>query len=247
MIQKYRHISEIAVLLALLFASASCSDNSLSSGDESNLTENQEIAVSYFKEIALGFEHGNSSETTRKWNTDLKIYVGGEENQVLLEELDDIIADLNSLILRDNIQLNVTSDSSSSNFYIFLGPGQDYEQLFSPAEGLTDSNWGLFYVYWNSNQYLNRGAMYVDTNRPQPLNQRHLLREELTQSLGMAQDSPRFTDSIFQISYDAGVATEYSLYDEAVIQLLYHPEMRTGLNETEVDPILRRIVGDVIE
>ena len=47
----------------------------------------------------------------------------------------------------------------------------------------------------------------------------HLIREELTQSMGMMQDSNLYADSIFQIEWTETV--KYSKQDESVIRLLY--------------------------
>ena len=223
-----------------------CSDSDTIVNDIDELTAEQQVAVDYFKDIALGFEFGNASDVTRKWNTDVIIYVEGEENEVLLSELDVILNDLDELIPDSEIELRLTENESESNFFVFLGPGSDYADINPSAANFVASNFGLFFVRFNSLNYITSASMYVDTERPAVLNQRHLLREELTQALGMAQDSPRFQDSIFQINY-SGTATEYNRYDEAIIRMLYHPEMRTGLNEVGVDPILREIVQEVIE
>lgn len=235
----------IPVIVALLFLS-SCSDSGTGPDPDSNLTERQQDVVSYFKEIALGFEFGGSEDVTRKWDRDILIYVGGEENQMLHDELDDIIEELNGLIAADNVEISVTEDSTDSNYYIFFGPGKDYEQIEDIPDGVTDTNFGVFFVSWNISDHVVSGTMYVDTERPAQQNQLHLLREELTQSLGLAQDSPKYDDSIFQIDYSTAV-TEYSEYDKALIQLLYHPQMETGLDASEVDPILEEIVSEVIE
>ena len=237
----YGKLFALTALIALVVSS--CSDTGTGVDDE--LTEDQEIAISYFKEIALGFEFGNATDVTRKWNRDVLIFTGGEKDDALLNELDEIIDELNELISRDDIELRLTADSTQSNFYIYLGPGSSFGEIFPPAANFVNSNFGLFFVNFNASDFITSARMYVDTERPAPLNQLHLLREELTQALGMAQDSPRFQDSIFQINY-SGTATEYNKYDKAVIQMLYHPQMQTGLFEAEVDPVLRDIVGEVI-
>ena len=43
--------------------------------------------------------------------------------------------------------------------------------------------------------------MYVDIFRANEQGQLHLLREELTQSLGLGQDSEKYLNSIFQCNY----------------------------------------------
>jgi hypothetical protein len=213
---------------------------------DNELTKNQKIAVEYFKEVALGFELGSSSKVTRKWGHDILIYVTGEPNNLLLRELDTIITDLNRLIPDTGPELRLTNTSANSNFLIFLGPGSDYAEMDSRAKNNVASNYGLFFVKFNSRNVITSATMYVDTERAAEINQRHLLREELTQALGLARDSGRFSDSIFQERY-SGTATSYNQFDEAVIRMLYHPEMRTGLDAESVDPVLRQVVKDVIE
>ena len=63
----------IYTLILLIFLS--CSDD----GEVNiELDEYDLEVISYFKDIALGFEYGTSSEITRKWCSDLKIFVGGD-------------------------------------------------------------------------------------------------------------------------------------------------------------------------
>lgn len=88
-------------------------------------------------------------------------------------------------------------------------------------------------------------AGYVDIYRTDGVTARkHLLREELTQSL-VAKDSRRFINSIFQSSYETKV-TEFAEIDTQLIRLLYHPEMEAGLNEDQVHEKLQEIIEDVV-
>jgi len=82
--------------------------------------------------------------------------------------------------------------------------------------------------------------MYVDIFRANEQGQLHLLREELTQSLGLGQDSEKYLNSIFQINWTT--TSSYSQIDKDIIRLLYHPNMKVGLNENEVDVLLRSIL-----
>ena len=240
-----RRLFSVLFLIAWLLFLSSCSDNS-TGPEEPGLTEDQQNVIEYFKEVALGFEFGNAPEITRKWNQDVVMYVGGEQNEMLQVELNEVITELNELISGENIEIRITADSSESNYYVFFGPGENYAEIESRAQSHVISNFGLFFVSLSGTNHITSGTMYVDTERPAPRNQRHLLREELTQSLGMAKDSNRYSDSIFNADYSVDV-TEYSEYDKALIRLLYHPKISTGLDSTEVDPILREIVGEVIE
>ena len=214
--------------------------------DMEGLSTDQQLAIDYFTEIALGFEFGNATQVTRKWNTDIFITVAGNPTSALLEELDTIINELNDLIASSGIEIEITSDASMANFTIFMGSGEEYAAFFSPAAPFVDANFGLFFVSFDSDQVLTSASMYVDTFRPTALKQRHLLREELTQALGLARDSGRFPESIFQISFDIGCATSYSQFDEVLIQLLYDPRVTTNLNETEVRIVLEGIIDEFL-
>ncbi|MGB3464853.1 MAG: DUF2927 domain-containing protein [Cyclobacteriaceae bacterium] len=206
-----------------------------------NLTEDDLETIAYFKEIALGFEFGNASQITRTWNTDMRISVLGEPSEDNLDELDRIINELNSLIEKD-VTISLVTNPNSANYQIYFGSGSGYAAINTNAANLVGNNWGLFFINWDGNNNLNTGSMYVDIFRASPLEQAHLLREELTQSLGLARDSDRYTDSIFQSDFSTKV-TEYSERDRELIRLLYHPLMRTGLTAQSVDPVLREIIS----
>jgi len=181
----------LITILSISFGLFSCAE------EEPSLTAYDEEVIEYFKDVALGFEFGGASEITRKWAFDMKIFVGGNPDQFLLDELYDVVDELNALV-SDGFQISVVSDTATSNFYIFLGPGDTYGEIFPSSKPLVASNWGLFSVFWNSSDALTTGYMYVDTERADAAGQRHLLREELTQSLGLAKDSPKYPTRIFQ-------------------------------------------------
>lgn len=247
MIYIHRVSSATLIVAAILLFFVSCSDSGTGS-DDSGLTQDQQNVIQYFKEVSLGFEFGSAPEITRKWDQDIVVFVGGEENTMLRSELDIVVGELNNLISEDNVEITVTADSTEAvNYYVFFGTGEEYAEIEPRAQNFVDSNFGLFFVNTSTTtNHIVRGTMYVDTYRPAPQQQRHLLREELTQSLGMAKDSARYSDSIFNSNFSVAV-TEFSKYDEAVIQLLYHPSMSTGLDAAGVDSVLREIIGDIID
>lgn len=195
--------------------------------------------VNYFTEIALGFEFGNASSITRKWVSPAYIFVEGEPSTTLTSELETIIAEINSLTT-DGFELKLVSTKDSSNFRVFFGSGEEYALLRPSAADFIPSNRGLFFVSWNSNQDLISGDVYVNTTLIEEIFQRHLLREELTQSLGLAMDSRLYPESIFQQSWTD--VTQYAPIDKALIELLYHPKMTSNLDKTAATEILIEIL-----
>lgn len=221
--------------ISIIISSCSKDDETISPLNEYNLS-----VVSYFKEIALGFEFGNASDVTRRWTSKMKIFVGGNPTSELLLELDKILGEINDLSTTE-FMIELVSDTLQSNFYIYFGSGDSYASIFPAQSSLIAENYGLFYIGYNGSNEFYTGFMYVDIIRANHTLQRHLLREELTQSLGLAKDSPKYSQSIFQESGKTRT-TEYAQIDRDLIRLLYHPEMEVDLNENQVDVVLTGIL-----
>lgn len=227
----------LVVLAASIFlVSCSKDDEAIAPG----LTAYNESVVDYFKEVALGFEFGNESKITRRWEGNMKLFIGGKPTPALLAETNRIVGEINDLASNE-FNVEVVSDSLQSNFYIFFGSGNSYAAIFPAQSSFVASNWGLFSVSYPSSGVLFKGHMYVDINRANLIEQKHLLREELTQSLGLARDSDLYPESIFQQSFSTKT-TEYAPIDKDLIRLLYHPKMKVGLDRDQVDKLLRDIL-----
>lgn len=167
----------------------------------------------YFKEIVLGREFEEDNKFVKRWNVDMKIYVLGSHNRELDFELEKIVSELNEIIT--SIKIKIVEDSLSSNMLVYFGSWSSFLQI-KPNEdpNLLRSNWGLFRYSGNS------GYMYVDIERANEIEQRHLLREELTQSLGLFNDSYKYPESIFYSPWTTVV--EYAPIDRELIDMLYN-------------------------
>ena len=198
-------------------------------------------AISYFKEVALGFDSNQSPNVTRKWFTDMKIYIDGSPVDTVLAKVVSIITEINQLT-SDGFQIEIVADSASSNCYLFFGNEDDFFALFPETRSNTSFDLAFFSVRWNNNE-INDAKIFIN-NEDSTLEQRFsVLREEITQVTGLTRDSPLYPNSIFyDIPTDAGYAQEYSALDRELIKLLYHPLMEVGLDENEVDCTLRQIL-----
>ena len=232
--------SYIYLLVFLVLGVLACtSDDTVVNLPESDPLEGldpfQREIVVYFNEIALGFEFGNASEITRKWVTPMKIIVEGSESQVLENALNIIIDELNALST-DGFKISLTEHKDSSNFAVFFGSGVAYANAYPSQEPYISSNRGLFAVFWGGDQNLYSGHMYVDIFQVEEVFQRHLLREELTQSMGLAMDSRRYPESIFQQDWTS--VTDFAPIDQELIRLLYHPKMTSNLDQEDATDVL---------
>lgn len=185
---------------------------------------NQET-IDYFLEIALGSEWGNSSSTIRRWTQNLRIQPMGTPSQADRNTLETVVAELNQLT---NGQVSLQIVQENPNVQIYFVPEAEfsrYEPNYVPR------NLGFFWARWNNSGIYN-SRILISTTGVSQTERSHLIREELTQSLGLMRDSYRYEDSIFQQRWTQ--TNQFSDIDRAIIQLLYRPDIRPGMSRAEV-------------
>lgn len=191
----------------------------------------------YFVDVALNFEFSsNRIPRLKKWTDDIRIFVVHNGEQELLEELDTIIHEINSL--STSIELRCVEMISMTNFVIVFGSAEDYLKIEPRAKERIESNLGLFWIYWTFQ--INYGTMYVDVERMTDLEcQKHLLREELTQSLGLTNDTCDFPNSMFYQKWTCG--TEYSPEDKMLIRYILDPRFKHEMLIDEVIEVFKNL------
>ena len=193
-----------------------------------SLSQNN-VIDSYFYEIAYRSEF-NDKIYTKKWNEDIKIFISDYKsdlnyNDSLIDVIDSlkielirIVDDLNNYI--DPINLTIVNDSTESNFFIYFGSSEWFNINVPQTKPYTKSNYGLAWTTV-SNNIITKSEVYVDLHRISTTKEkRHLLREEVTQSLGLFNDSYKYPSSIFYQGWTD--VTEYSDIDIALIKKLYN-------------------------
>ncbi len=196
-------------------------------------------AAQYLLEIGFGTELGSSPKVLRRWDQPVKIFVVDTTFRELHQELRLIVNELNTLI--DLVEFSLTTKQSEANIIVYCGDADTFGNQYEPSsKPYLSSNQGLFWLYWNAGNNMTKASVFVDVFRTRELScQKHLLREELTQSLGLMQDSNRYLESIFQQAWTC--TTSYSDIDREVIKLLYHPKLRAGMSRDEARAVLKRI------
>jgi hypothetical protein len=203
-------------------------NNSTSSVDNSTKTSNvvnsdkpkikkeySDDVKEYFNLIALKSEFKGNRKKALKWTSDMKIFVDGEKKDYLISELKRIVKELNDII--DPIEIKIVNSKSESNYVVYFGNYQDLKndyKIYYPD--LLENNYGYFEITPN-----NSGLMYVDITRTLNVDaQKHLIREELTQSLGLLNDSYKYPESIFYQGWTT--TTEFAPIDKELIDMLYN-------------------------
>ena len=222
-------LHQSAVLMLVLIFQACNSDDE---GPDPITGNTLSAKHKYFIEVAFGNEFSGGYNNVRKWNSNMRVFVPEKQYDYLNAELDLILSELNPLL--DNIEVELVSTEEEANYFIYFGDKDTYVREYEPqAVNYVENNWGLFWIYWDSNYTIYRGSMYVDVIRTLDRDcQKHLLREELTQSLGLMDDSYEYPSSIFYQNWTCG--TDYAEIDKEIIQLLHDPKIIPGMSKAVV-------------
>lgn len=188
--------------------------------------------IDYFLEVALGTEFGGGSPRIRKWEDDVRIRINGSPTADDRNTLNSVVSELNDLI---DGAVNLQIVNSNPNVEMYFVPESEfrrYEPNYIPV------NMGFAWVGWR-NDVINRSRILITTVGVTQQERSHLIREELTQAMGLMRDSYRYRDSIFFQGWTH--TTAYSAIDQSLIRMLYQAEIRPGMSRDQTTQAIARI------
>ncbi|HSM02961.1 MAG TPA: DUF2927 domain-containing protein [Acidimicrobiia bacterium] len=188
-----------------------------------------QAALDYFVEVAFGAEFGGGSREIRRWNQDVRIVVHGDPNDEDLATLHAVIADLNEII--GTIQVSIVEQDG--NVDLHFAPRDQFDAI---EPNYVSGNMGFFWVWWDRSGNITTTRVLVSTTGLTQEERNHIIREEITQQMGLMSDSYTYEDSIFQQAWTT--TQEYSALDELVIEMLYLPAIEAGMGVAEVLAVL---------
>ena len=189
--------------------------------------------VKYFEEVALGAEYGNRTPVVKKWNRTILYRIAGNPSEADIRVLRNVIAELEEL--SSNIRFERVDPELDYNCVVHFVPKQKFsEYLAIPEQGPN----GYFAVWFDHHYLIYRAAVLIASDIPQPTRS-SVIREEVTQSLGVLNDSARYADSIFNKHSDV---RRFSELDRWVIGALYSENIHPGMRSLHVRRVLCRML-----
>jgi hypothetical protein len=195
--------------------------------------------MSYFKEIALQVEYGSQMNRIHKWTKELHVKIMGYPSSEDKRALDSTLEILNEL--SENLKLRYASENEQANVQVYFIPHSEFMKhtsITSIQESIFRSNWGLAAVWWNKQGEIYQAEILIATDFPNAVERAHLIREELTQSLGLLNDSWKEPESIF---YQGWGTQDYTMLDKKLIQILYNGKIRPNMQEKDIERVLVRL------
>jgi hypothetical protein len=174
----------------------------------------QDSIIEYYNEIAGRSEYGDSNATFCKWKTNVKIYFDFENSDTIKKYSEEVIKDLNDII--DPISISITNKKSEANLIVYCGNFSDYKKRYNVVME------GQFNGFFSTNTYnstIYSGYVFInETLRGNRL--KSVIREEITQSFGLANDSWEYPNSIFFQGINSQIT--FSELDKEIIKLHYN-------------------------
>jgi hypothetical protein len=228
-----RFYSKVIFACSFLIILASCQEDEVEPlcadlPDDFELSETQAL----FLDLVFDQEFGQSAERLRKWNKPIRIFVEGNAPEEVLSEVDQVIGELNNL--SSHIPVTKVYNLEEANLRFFLGEKEDYVALVEPgAAGIAEGNNGFATIAWNDDYEISRASACVDVINITDMNLlKHVIREEMAQTLGLINDTELDEESIFyQFS---STSKNYTEADETMISRMLGNELSAGMCKAEV-------------
>lgn len=181
--------------------------------------------LDYFSEIAFGSEFGDSTEKLCRWESEIFYTVTGECRDEDIELIGILVDRLNSI--EGFPQMREAAFNETANFEIMFITRSEITELFDEANencaGMSEYHW-----YTDTCEIFKARAAIDCYEEDERLS---TICEEILQSLGLAKDSYAHRDSVFY--QGKCIYSRPSDLDYAMVELLYHPKLKTGMSRYE--------------
>lgn len=193
-----------------------------------------DVLVSQFEHIAFSNEFGGEHRRGRivKWITPIRVAIRGSNADAYEGDVLAMIAQLKRLTGLD-IALAGWLEAGAINFEIEFGgtiPAKLRATGAACATYIDDQNFAI-----------TRVRIVISGNIAAL--RKHCIVEELTQALGLADDSDIIYPSIFS---DASHQQGLYPWDEIMLMTLYHPRLKTGMRRSQARPIVRAVLSQLV-
>ena len=185
----------------------------------------------YFKDVTLKSEFGSSDNgLIKKWMVPIKLEIAGLPTP---QDLRTVEAVTNELKLLTKLPIEFVKPNTG-NMRIRFTPEENFKKFIPTYQ---PRNSGFFWLNWDETKQITGAEILISTTGITQKERSHLIREELTQAFGLPADSDKYPDSIFYQQWTD--ITEYSSLDKKLIKMLYNPQVKPGMNESQLEKLWR--------
>ena len=201
----------------------------------------------YFLETALKSEYGYHPKRVIKWTNPMKMFISQKEKyKTQVSIIKETIEKINNLV-SDGFRIELTESANKSNTIIYLANKERINELRKTFLKEFDVDFvGLADVEFDLSSFnILKARIFIDTDEKLE-EQKATILEEITQSIGLLNDSEIYPDSTFFQNklHDIQKFHNHSDIDKEIIKLLYSTRMKPGLDSKDVKKVFRRYYGE---
>ena len=182
----------------------------------------------YFNEVVLNAEYTeNASQASlvQKWTEPIYYDFQGNVTDEDLVVLNKLFAQLNEV--KGFPGIAPAGTGKTANLTISFLDAADFQKNFADVVNGEDAYGAAQYWYYNETNEIYSGRIGYRTDISQ--NERNsVFLEEIVNVLGLSDTEKRTDSIVYQYSNEA---VELSAEDWAIVKLLYHPLMQSGMDE----------------
>jgi hypothetical protein len=182
-------------------------------------TQTQQEIQEYFNQVAYGSDEtpGENANKITKWDKDIKIFVDGHYTSQDLVTIKNLLTELNTLI--NPLKMTIVKNKSESNSIVYFGDFNSFnaKHFENSLPNILCNGYCTIFSFSDS-EVITNSKIYI-ANEVSVLNKKHAIIEEITQSLGLANDSYTYEDSMFYEGYST--TQQLSKLDTEIIKMLY--------------------------
>lgn len=216
------------ILILLLFRWLYLNSISIDESDVQKIKANfNKETLAYFSEIGFGAEGSKLDTRLSKWEENvITLGVYGNPQRSDIRFLYSIVDSINSILKFKKVSID-ESQNNNQKIKIYFISRDEIVALYPHLEDRQFSIGG-FIKYRKSFLHCFRPTkIIINGNMAREDRRKHVILEEVVQSLGLLCDSYSYTNSIFYQDYSAD--TVLASIDKELIDLLYNYNLPTGL------------------
>ncbi|MCB1237369.1 MAG: DUF2927 domain-containing protein [Verrucomicrobiae bacterium] len=189
----------------------------------------------WIKEVVLGPEFGGAGKIVSLWTRKPKLSIMESQNAQFDAVLGKCVTELNATLVRTplgGVQME-RSGAASADILVYHVPLSRFDRIARQHKFKYEpNNYGYFWTFWNDRNEIYKAVVLISSDKLTGNFLHHFTLEELTQSLGLSNDSRIFEDSIFYGGQSEVIS--HSAADKRLIEFAYR-RLRPGMTAREVD------------
>jgi hypothetical protein len=247
-----RHLAAIlAALFCLIAAAPTAAENrqiaKLRAADQKSFTDDQ-IMEGFFKvTLAAEYHVAGRVDGIRKYDGPVRVYIENRAKPDRRRQVAEVVADIRARV--KNLDIAVTEDRSAANMIVTLVRNRDLNRTLVAFYGRDRSR----HIQLSLDPQCLSSFHKDDTLRILSSNVILVVDagefifydcayEELLQAMGPINDDSSVPWTMFNDDVQKGF---FDVYDQYLLNLLYHPRVRPGMTKPELRELIPQIMPEV--